>query len=78
MNFLVPRQIQSNVMDQQRRLTAQTTTLAHLIYDEHAQFKISCARSMPHSFDRKVWNAARRGLCRRYAQLDTKNKREKL
>jgi len=46
-------------------ITAQTTTLAHLIGNGEAQFKISCARSMPHSFDRKAWSAARRGLCRR-------------
>jgi hypothetical protein len=29
----------------------------------------NCARSMPHSFDSKAWNAAWRGLCIRYASL---------
>jgi len=48
------------------QLTAQTTTLAHLISYVEAQFTISCARSMPHSFARKAWSAARRGLCTRY------------
>jgi hypothetical protein len=38
----------------QLQLTAQTTTLALLVGKVEAQFKIICARSMPHSFDKQV------------------------
>jgi hypothetical protein len=65
-----------NIIAKQQRLTAQTTTLAQLIGYVEAQKNISpdfvginCARFMPHSFDRRAWSAARRGLCTRYAQV---------
>lgn len=49
-------------------ITAQTTTLAQLIGNVEAQFKISCARSMP-PYSASLHAAARRGLCTRWWQV---------
>lgn len=35
----------------------------------NVRFTGYCARSMPHSFERKEWSAARRALCTRFIAL---------